>query len=43
MSHAALLNADALTLEDGMLFHTKKGKAREFRRHSPLLLTLMGT
>ena len=30
MSHAALLNADSLTLEDGMLFHTKKGKARDY-------------
>lgn len=28
MSHAAQLIADALTLEDGELFHTKKGKAR---------------
>ena len=28
MSHAATLMTDALTLEDGELFHTKKGKAR---------------
>lgn len=32
MSHAAQLIADALTLEDGGLFHTKKGKARPMPR-----------
>ena len=28
MTHSAILSADALTLADGELFHTKKGKAR---------------
>ncbi len=30
MSHAASVITDALTLEDGQLFHTKKGKVREY-------------
>ena len=30
MSHAARVITDALTLDDGQLFHTKKGKAREY-------------